>query len=511
MIAGREPGVVSLPSSGYTGEGARIRIRGSASLSQLNEPIIYVDGIRVDRSAIQSFNDQGSPSRLDDIPPESIERVEILKGAAAATLYGTEASNGVIQIFTKRGRAGAPRFSVQADLSALQAPTNRILPVADFMGRDCETDGCASADDQALMAKYSSNIQKRFGSAPSGAFAPFQQDVVPDMLTTGYGQTYSASVQGGSDAFQYFVSGRFAYEDGVFDAQKNFPVVDGMKAEVDTNRRISSTSNFTIIPSSKVRIGVQTLYSEMEHHTPDNSNNIYGVFSSMLMTQLRLVQDNNKYGNPAFATARENMYQQNYVNSSHFAGSTNIGFTPTDDFRLDATFGVDFTSDDAVAFRPYAWNVDGFSGSTPDGNRTVRENRSREITADLKGSYTAASPTWRTPSCSVARASSASGSRPAEAGRTSPGRGWRPSGRSPARARPRPGCGSHRWVATPGPARHERLGVLHAGRPVGRELGVRLQLLHGILSEGVDLPRAEPGARVDRRCALDAAGAKRHR
>ncbi|MBT3498435.1 MAG: SusC/RagA family TonB-linked outer membrane protein [Gemmatimonadales bacterium] len=377
MIAGREPGVVSLPSSGYTGEGARIRIRGSASLSQLNEPIIYVDGIRVDRSAVQSFNGQGSPSRLDDIPPESIERVEILKGAAAATLYGTEASNGVIQIFTKRGRAGAPRFTAQADLTNIVAPTNRILPVADF---------AESAADQArIAARWGRNVQ---------LFEPFQEDIIPDMLGSGFGQIYSASVSGGSNAFQYFVSGRLTDEDGPFDAAKNFPVVEGLEPEEDSNRRASVTTNFTIIPSSKIRIGVSTLFSDMEHHTPDNSNNIYGVFSSQLMTQLRLATPDNYYGNPAFATGRENMYQLNFVNSQHFAGSTTIGFTPTDNFRLDGTFGLDFTSDDAVAFRPYAWNVDGFSGSTPDGNRTVRENRSREITTDLKGSHTFQTNMW---------------------------------------------------------------------------------------------------------------------
>jgi TonB-dependent starch-binding outer membrane protein SusC len=369
MIAGREPGVVSLPSSGYTGEGARIRIRGSASLSQLNEPIIYVDGIRVDRSAVESFNGQGSPSRLDDIPPESIERIEILKGAAAATLYGTEASNGVIQIFTKRGRAGAPRFTAQADLTGIQVPTNRILPIADY---------AKSAEDQArIAARWGQNV---------ALYEPFERDIIPDLLGTGFGQIYSGSVSGGSEAFQYFVSGRLTTEDGPYDAQKNFPVID-LEPEVDTNRRASITTNFTVIPSSKVRIGVSTLYSDMEHHTPDNSNNIYGVFSSQLMTQLRLATPDNLYGNPAFATGRENSYQQNFVNSQHFAGSTNIGFTPTDNFRLDGTFGLDFTSDDAVAFRPYAWNVDDFSGSTPDGNRTVTENRSREITADLKGSY----------------------------------------------------------------------------------------------------------------------------
>src|SRR2546427_62096 len=105
MLAAREPGISVLPSGGLTGEGARIRIRGAASLSQPNEPIVYVDGVRVDRSG--GFGDfigtggGGYPSRLDDFNPEAIEHIEILKGAAAATLYGTEASAGVIQVFTK--------------------------------------------------------------------------------------------------------------------------------------------------------------------------------------------------------------------------------------------------------------------------------------------------------------------------------------------------------------------------------------------------------------------------
>jgi TonB-dependent starch-binding outer membrane protein SusC len=394
MIAGREPGVSLLPSSGYTGEGAKIRIRGSASLSQLNEPIIYVDGIRVDRSAVDAGSGQGNPSRLDDIPPESIERVEILKGAAAATLYGTEASNGVIQIFTKRGRAGAPRFTAQADWTGISVPTNRILPVADFIGRDCAEVDCSDAGDAADLVAIQQRMQDRWGITP-GAFEPFEQNIIPDMLTTGFGQIYSASVTGGSEAFQYFVSGRLTSEDGPYNPQQNFPEDPNLKVETDSNRRIGLTSNFTVTPSSKIRIGVSTLYSDMEQHTPDNGNNIYGVFSSILMTQLRRATPqadpgtfgSNYYGNPAFATTRENMYQLNFVNAQHFAGSTNIGYTPIDGFRLDGTFGIDFTSDDAVQFRPYAWNVDAFSGSTPDGSRRVTEYRSREITTDLKGSW----------------------------------------------------------------------------------------------------------------------------
>src|SRR2546430_547091 len=132
QLAAREPGVAVLPSGGLTGEGARIPVPGPASLSQPTEPVVYVDGVRVDRAG--GFGDfigtggGGSPSRLDDINPESIERIEVLKGAAAATLYGTEASSGVIQIFTKAGSRGAPRFDIVSEAGAISEPESRYEP-----------------------------------------------------------------------------------------------------------------------------------------------------------------------------------------------------------------------------------------------------------------------------------------------------------------------------------------------------------------------------------------------
>ena len=133
ILQGREPGVQSLPSGGVTGEGSRIRIRGSASMATSNEPIIYLDGIRVDNGGgfgrgTSGLGGGGAPSRLDDIDPESIERIEILKGSAAATLYGSEASNGVIQIFTKSGSTGAPRWTISTEFNAITYPTGRIKP-----------------------------------------------------------------------------------------------------------------------------------------------------------------------------------------------------------------------------------------------------------------------------------------------------------------------------------------------------------------------------------------------
>ncbi len=236
------------------------------------------------------------------------------------------------------------------------------------------------------MRTHQARIASRWGKNVN-LYEPFQENTIPDMFTTGLAQMVSGSVQGGSDAFQYFVSGRFAHENGAMDAQKNFPVVDGYTPETDLDKRYSLTANFTVIPSSKIRIGVSTLYSDLEHHTPDNGNNIYGVFSSMMMSQLRIADADNLYGAPAFGTTREFMYKQNVAHSNHFAGSTTVGFTPTEQFRLDATFGVDFSADNETYFQPYGYNVDGFTSSDVEGSRDASERRTREITADIKGSH----------------------------------------------------------------------------------------------------------------------------
>ena len=114
LLSGRAAGVQVQKSSGTTGTGTRIRIRGSNSVSLSNEPLYYVDGIRMESGASSATLDIGgfgqgagaAPSRINDLNPEDIESIEIVKGPAAATLYGIQASNGVVRITTKKGRAG---------------------------------------------------------------------------------------------------------------------------------------------------------------------------------------------------------------------------------------------------------------------------------------------------------------------------------------------------------------------------------------------------------------------
>lgn len=112
LLAGASTGVSVLANSGQPGAGATLRLRGVNSVSQGNNPLIYIDGVRVfngNGPVATGGGQQSSP--LNDISPDDIDHIEIVKGPSATTLYGTEASGGVIQIFTKQGRGGVPQWT----------------------------------------------------------------------------------------------------------------------------------------------------------------------------------------------------------------------------------------------------------------------------------------------------------------------------------------------------------------------------------------------------------------
>jgi TonB-dependent SusC/RagA subfamily outer membrane receptor len=103
LLTGRTPGVQFTRLSGNVGQGSPVRIRGIGSFTDANtNPLVYIDGVRVnnDVNAGPTVGGGDGVSVLDDINPEDIESIEIIKGPAAASLYGTEASAGVIQIIT---------------------------------------------------------------------------------------------------------------------------------------------------------------------------------------------------------------------------------------------------------------------------------------------------------------------------------------------------------------------------------------------------------------------------
>jgi len=124
------PGVVVQSSGGTTGTGTRIRIRGSNSVSLSNEPVLIVDGIRVENGANSSSVGVGGqvPSRLNDISPQDLQAVQVNSGPASSVLYGTDAANGAIVMQTRRGEPGATKWTMSAETGALTEHIPTTIP-----------------------------------------------------------------------------------------------------------------------------------------------------------------------------------------------------------------------------------------------------------------------------------------------------------------------------------------------------------------------------------------------
>jgi len=174
-LQGRIPGLVGA-SMGGQGAASRIRLRGTVSLTQRNQPLIYIDGVRIDNS--MTDNASISTSRLNDIDPNNIDHIEVIKGAAAATLFGTEASSGVIQIFTKRGIIGKPTYSFR---------TNQKIAKIDAKNRVDHNYG------------YDETTRTIMTNNPA-----------IDYMKNAHQQDYSFSVRGGSPGMKYYASANWA-------------------------------------------------------------------------------------------------------------------------------------------------------------------------------------------------------------------------------------------------------------------------------------------------------------
>lgn len=388
LLQGREPGVVGLSSSGLVGEGMKIRIRGNASLTQSNEPIVFVDGVRINSAGTSNAN--ATLSRLDDIDPATIERVEILKGAAAATLYGTEASNGVIQIFTKRGVAGTPKWDLSITQDFSNYPTNRI------------DDNWGVATRQGQV----DSLRKLWARQDITAFQPFSEPLQKDYFETGSAQTVNASVTGGTEVLSYLVSANYMRDNGPFAPQR----LEGLAK--DLVKRNGFRSTVGIFPTSKVRIGAQAQYTNTYANRPQYGNNIYSPVTLLEFSKPELGQCINSdpthtdpdlgvasrgkckiAGNPtgspnAFGTPRETARKLSEIGADRYITSLDLAYTPIPTLNFTSTVGVDYNSQTLTNYQPFGYNVDKVIGDNVFGDKTIQDENNRQITVDVKGNWT---------------------------------------------------------------------------------------------------------------------------
>jgi TonB-linked SusC/RagA family outer membrane protein len=315
MLNARAPGVVIMPGSGAVGTGGRIRVRGVSSLSLAQEPLIYVDGVRVNNTQATGPINQGfssaAISRWNDFNPEDIESIEVIKGPAAATLYGTEAANGVIQIITKKGAEGRARFNVAVKQGAnwFANPEGRLWT---NYNRNPTTGQIEVITMQDLFA------QERERGTP--------------IYQTGHLQEYDMNVSGGSPGLRYFLGGS---------AERN--------VGIEPNNRVSrwnSRANLSVFPTENFDAVASIGYVSGRTDLPLEAGGGGTLWSTMFANPLNLPTPRR-----GFHSATPEAYRyayQDWQDMNRFTGSVQLNHRPLGWFNHRLTAGTDLTLEDNI-------------------------------------------------------------------------------------------------------------------------------------------------------------------
>jgi TonB-dependent starch-binding outer membrane protein SusC len=375
LLQGRTTGMTVMPSSAMAGSGSMIRLRGNVSVTMSNQPLIYVDGVRIRSdgyqrnvpptgSDLRSGNDVASP--LNDINPNDIERVEVIKGAAAATLYGTEAAAGVIQIFTKSGRTGAPQWSVSVDQGFVRAlpfgPDPSTAPPGDTI-YSCTIK--VNNVCNGTMQAYRDSFPSRFDGLPtrgvSRAGGTSSYLFIDPWLRNGYRQRYTVSVGGGQENLRYFVSGTSSDEEGVLPN--------------DDEARQAVRGNFSFMPINNLLFSWNTAYTKDNISNTAAGNNAHGL------TLNAFRRDRNYASDDRPEVVSKMLNQEITSDITHLITGGTMNFSPNANLTNKVTFGYDLAQIENRNLRPF-----GFI-SAPGGIISSRRNAYENITFDYVGSY----------------------------------------------------------------------------------------------------------------------------
>ena len=305
---------ISQNSGGPGGGGISVRLRGTNSFISGSDPLYIVDGIIIDNGSGQlaDLGGRSNPqNRLADINPADIERIEIIRGAAAAALYGSRANNGVVQIFTKRGTIGKPRVTLATRFASSELREQQPFNFYPF----------DAAGLPISRFNYQNDIFQR---APSS-------DV-------------NLTVEGGSEQTRYYVSGNAAREDGIIRSTSSRRTGARVNLQQQLTPRLIAnvTSNYILTSNQFQAFGEQ---------------NDYGIMGSLFFapTSVDFRPINGIYPlppalgtNPLLAIDRI----RNPQTIDRFIGATKLTWTPMPSLLLDYTLGIDNTGFEQSQFIP---------------------------------------------------------------------------------------------------------------------------------------------------------------
>jgi TonB-linked SusC/RagA family outer membrane protein len=362
VLAARVPGVQVTMASGSSGTSQQIRIRGASSISLSNEPLVFIDGVRADsRAQMVTFTGGQANSRIFDINPEDIESIEVVKGPAAATLYGADASAGVIQIITKRGRAGASSFTQNISLEYNEIEPN-FTPLANFGA--CSADHVAAGSGRVLCE-----------GQPVGTIVSDNPLVRTGAFREGQLRSLSWSARGGGENFGYFVSLNRDDEDGTLPS--------------NAFMRQSGRVNFNFTPTSKLAFDAGVGVYSTETNLPHNDNNVYGFLGGGYLGRPQNVRRDAEanISGGYYAPNRELeaiSSIENVYETKRFTPTLQATYTPFEWFTNRLVVGADVSNGDVTAFFPK--NVQGwYQGSTNTGFLQEHRTTNTIYTLDYLG------------------------------------------------------------------------------------------------------------------------------
>jgi TonB-linked SusC/RagA family outer membrane protein len=338
-ISGKITGALVQQNSGDPAGGISIRLRGPSTVLGNSDPLYIVDGIIVSNSSnSNALVDLGgnSQNRLVDLNPNDIERIEVIKGAAAAAIYGSRASNGVVQIFTKRGRTGDPKFNFSTNVRV-----NELRKEIDY--------------NTVPLAWVDPFDRNNLETVPVERFN--YQD---SFFETGFGIENNLSVSGGNDRTSYYISGSFLDNEGII-KNTDFQRV-GFKTNVTQKAwdwlEINAGLNFTRSVSNDIPNGginaaygaiTGFVFSENSINPNPDESGVYPV-TSLLVPRT----------NPLEAVDRFDFGQK--VN--RVITSVGLNADITKNLKASYLLGLDFYNQSATAFIPInntSPNGDGFA------------------------------------------------------------------------------------------------------------------------------------------------------
>jgi TonB-linked SusC/RagA family outer membrane protein len=345
VLSGRIAGVNVLQSNGTTGQGARIRVRGLSSVSLSNDPVVYIDGIRVASESPPmlgnggAFIGGGRVSHLNDLNPEEIESIEVVKGPSAATLYGTQAANGVIRITTKRGRVGSRQWNVWLEGGLIKDITE--YPSTWFSKAVGSNTAACLPYQQALGQCQIERLHK----------LSLLEDSKTTPFGTGNRSQAGASVSGGTEAIRYFVSADYERELGV--AKMPDLELDLLRTERGTRdipfeqRRpnelnmFSGRINLSATPTAQLNLNVSSAYIDNDIRLPQTGDNFQSIINSALTGSANpaLYAATGGYG---FSRPADALGEVTWRRNTHYINSGTATWQPRSWLTARSTVGLDY-------------------------------------------------------------------------------------------------------------------------------------------------------------------------